>query len=149
MFLVAGRQWKRVGATLFCCLALWLVSARLAWSYSTLTVIVGIAFVPALAMAVSGQFPLVLESLTVGLLSMFRGADRISSGAESHLAVDDLPTQSSPPLSEHVSRDHETAKTQGNVWSIALPVIAALAFASIFVLANPICISESASSCVC
>ncbi len=41
------------------------------------TVMVGIAFVPALAMAVSGQFPLVLESLTVGLLSMFRGAGRI------------------------------------------------------------------------
>ncbi len=33
---------------------------------------------------------------------------------------------------------HNTAeKTPGSIWSVALPVIAAIAFASIFVLANP------------
>ncbi len=87
-------------------------------------------------MAVSGQFPLVLESLTVGLLSMLSGAERISSGSKLPLVVD-FDTEISPLTHENPLPTHAAAKSHGSAWSVVLPITAALAFASIFVLANP------------
>ncbi len=125
IFWVGTRPAGRRSWVLFCSLGCMLASLRLVWSGGPLVVFVGMMFIPALAMAVSGQFPLVLETMTLGIRSPFDGMARM------------MQRQIQP----HKVGGHMMPRSPSTAPSIALsfglPVVAAVAFGGIFVFANP------------
>ncbi len=118
----AGR-WRLV---LFCSLCCLIASLRLVWSGGPLVVFVGMMLIPALAMAVSGEIPLVLETIALGIRSPFDGLARL------------IERQARP---RDVGRDgvcsDSVATSPSLALSFGLPVVAAIAFGGIFVFANP------------
>ncbi len=119
LFLVFGRGFGRPAIAIFCGAVLWLVAARLIWSGGVLTTLVGFVFIAALAMAAAGDVPWVVETIWRGVRSPWDGMLRMT---EKRIRIDawrDSPKQYAVSV------------------AVLFPMIAALAFGSIFVLANP------------
>lgn len=109
---------KPTRATWLCSGLLGLIVARLLWSGSGWAVFTGMVLVAALAIAAAGFVPMVIESLLVMLRSLGDGAVRV--------------------MAYRIPVRKRSATTIGpTVASIVLPLLAALIFAAIFVLANP------------
>ena len=104
--------------TLMLVALLWLVAVRLLWAGSIGVIVSGVVLVFALAMSASGAVPLVLEGLVYAI--------RVMSDGATWLTGHRLPARSS-----------ESFLPRASVSSWLLPLIAALCFGGIFVLANP------------
>jgi len=97
---------------------LWLLAARLIWLGEPWGVATGLALIPALALAVSGRVPDVMDSATMAVQSPFAG---IHGLVEYIVAV--ATVRGSKP---------------GRRWlSVLMPLAALCVFGGIFILANP------------
>ena len=121
VFWIGSRPAGRWRLVLFCSLCCLIASLRLVWSGGPLVVCVGMMLIPALAMAVSGEIPLVLETIALGIRSPFDGMTRLIHRQARPRDVGGYSVATSPSVA----------------LSVGLPVVAAIAFGGIFVFANP------------
>ncbi len=119
VFLLGCRQWAKRKTAMVVALILWAIAARLVWSGGVLLWLVGLLFVAGLALAAAGEFPFVIESVTLAARAWIDGLYRVCLGS---------PWRT-------VNLDDARAMRAGN--NLTFPIIAAIAFGSLFVFANP------------
>lgn len=118
IFRIATVRRASRASLVICFAAAMMVGSRLVWLGSPLTIFSAAVLVVAFAMVARGAMPMVIEGIVWIARSVFDGASRMRRYRWTTRTID------------HVRRHHRRA-------AIGLPVIAAVVFGSIFVLANP------------
>lgn len=107
-----------------------IVALRLVWSGSALPIFAAVSLVIAVAMASAGAMPLVLEGFLIAGRMIVDGARRVAMFRWSSVARSASSTST--------ASDSESKSAFGTLMvTYGLPVLAAVVFGSIFILANP------------
>jgi hypothetical protein len=118
-FAIVKRTKSHLGASWLCALVLLLLSAKLAWCGSYLQVACGVALIVCYTMALSGSPPFFPEVCGYGGHVLTGAVNRISR------------------FRLHGSRDTAEPLNRIHGWQFTMPLAAVVAFAVLFVLANP------------